>query len=290
MTGSFYLLAPRQSSSPHWLPFSFGGGSSKSSLERSIGQVLTRLDASRSLQLSGADVGAETQTFRCEGAGLKVAFSTKSIAGELRRVKPVVFQTRHHIVVFYGYLSNLEDMLELLSQKGRKGLGSPAVSPTQDGALAAELLLHMYKSTRASDLLIMLSELQGQYSFVIHDATRKHVFAARDPSGREPLYYAVDDDENLSFTNKPFEVPGGERHSDWDEVPPGHFISGRNPRLQQFALTPEQLHDREVYESMDGDMPSPDSTVGYSTGRPPDFSGSSSHSIVDVETLFRISM
>lgn len=30
----------------------------------------------------------------------------------------------------------------------------------QDGALAAELLLHLYRSTRSSDLLIMLSELQ----------------------------------------------------------------------------------------------------------------------------------
>ena len=30
----------------------------------------------------------------------------------------------------------------------------------QDGALAAELLLHMYRSTSSKDLLIMLSELQ----------------------------------------------------------------------------------------------------------------------------------
>ena len=190
---------------------------------------------------------------------------------------------------------------------------------------------------------------QGQYSFVIYDSHRRGVFAARDPSGREPLYYAVDEDEGLrccchlplhaadvhawhriceshavlccscnepcvlfdvwcddgihaayafatpacSFTNKPFDVPGGERKTDWDQVscsgtcntaactwqfmpapsdctilpnnvssdvtligalmmqvPPGHFIAGKNDtKLQQFALTPAQLHEREVRAS-----------------------------------------
>jgi len=41
-------------------------------------------------------------------------------------------------------------------------------------------------------------------------------------------------------------VPGGERVEDWAEVPPGHFIAGKHARLQQFALTPEQLYQREV--------------------------------------------
>lgn len=41
----------------------------------------------------------------------------------------------------------------------------------------------------------------------------------------------------------------------WLELPPGHFIAGKNPKLQQFALTPEQLSIRESYErSMDEEM------------------------------------
>jgi len=60
-----------------------------------------------------------------------------------------------------SYLSNLEDLIDLLVKSGRtRGFGGPAVGAAQDGALAAELLLHMYHSTRSSDLLIMLSELQ----------------------------------------------------------------------------------------------------------------------------------
>jgi hypothetical protein len=35
----------------------------------------------------------------------------------------------------------------------------------------------------------------------------------------------------------PQEAVGGA----WDELPPGHYISGKTPRLRQFALTPEQL-------------------------------------------------
>ena len=47
-------------------------------------------------------------------------------------------------------------------------------------------------------------------------------------------------------------MPGGERYEDWVEVPPGHFIAGKSARLQQFALTPEQLYQREVLQSQRG--------------------------------------
>jgi hypothetical protein len=32
----------------------------------------------------------QTQTFRCEGAGVRVSFQAKEIAGELYRIKPAV--------------------------------------------------------------------------------------------------------------------------------------------------------------------------------------------------------
>jgi glutamine phosphoribosylpyrophosphate amidotransferase len=294
-SGDHYLaFVPRSTAGPNWLPFSFGG----KSLERTIGQ---RLDGVLSRNLA-FDVKAEegraadqTQTFRCEGAGVRVSFQAKEIAGELCRVKPAVFQTRNEICVFHGYLSNLDDLLDTLTKSGRAKctLGNPAVSggAAQDGGLAAELLLHLYRSTRSSDLLIMLSELQGVYSFFIYDSNRRSVFAARDPSGREPLYYAMDEDEALSFTNKPFNVPGGERFEDWQEVPPGHFIAGKSARLQQFALTPEQLYQREVYESHMDDEGSPPPASPMSPGRMPENSSLSSvHSNFDSDALFRISL
>lgn len=46
---------------------------------------------------------------------------------------------------------------------------------------------------------LLLLTLQGVYSFFIYDSNRRSVFAARDPSGREPLYYAMDEDEALRW-------------------------------------------------------------------------------------------
>ena len=80
------------------------------------------------------------------------------------------------------------------------------------------------------------------------------MFAARDPGGQQPLYYSVDEDGLTSVVNKPVNVPGGESSKDWQEVPPGHFVAGKSPKLQQFALTPEQLYARQYMDLMEDDM------------------------------------
>jgi len=66
----------------------------------------------------------------------------------------------------------------------------------------------------------------------------------------------------VSFTNSLDDLPPGEDLSQWLEVPPGHYVSGRTPELRQFALTPQQLELRERHESTDigyGLYPSSDS-------------------------------
>ena len=99
----------------------------------------------------------------------------------------------------------------------------------------------------------ILKCMQGQYACMIYDSNRKQVFAARCPGGQQPLYFSVDEDGSASFVNKPIDVPGGESAGDWQEVPPGHFVAGKTPRLQQFALTPEQLYARQYMDSTDGE-------------------------------------
>lgn len=37
----------------------------------------------------------------------------------------------------------------------------------------------------------------------------------------------------------------------WQEVPPGHFVAGKTPKLQQFALTPQQLFARHSQDFAD---------------------------------------
>lgn len=107
-------------------------------------------------------------------------------------------------------------------------------------------------------------------------------------------------------------------------MPPGHFIAGKSARLQQFALTPEQLYQREVrtrqasnglcmhqhhrrlasevfidpmyyiwqvYESHMDDEGSPPPASPMSPGRMPENSSLSSvHSNFDSDALFRISL
>lgn len=77
------------------------------------------------------------------------------------------------------------------------------------------------------------------------------MFAARDPSGREPLFYHLNPDEGVAFTNQPMSIPNVQHESEWIEVPPGHFVAGKTPRLQQFALTPEELQRVKCRELAD---------------------------------------
>lgn len=90
--------------------------------------------------------------------------------------------------------------------------------------------------------------MQGEYSFIIYDHKRRQAFAARDPSGGEPLFYHISEDGDVSFAGSRLAVPDGEQPHEWRELPPGHYITGKNPRLHQFALTPHQLAMREIQQ------------------------------------------
>ena len=89
---------------------------------------------------------------------------------------------------------------------------------------------------------------------MIYDGGKKQVFAARDPGGQQPLYYSLDSDGSISFTNRPISVPGAESVSDWQEVPPVHYVAGKHPALHQFALTPEQLLARHYSDAAEDDL------------------------------------
>lgn len=96
--------------------------------------------------------------------------------------------------------------------------------------------------------MLLVAGLQGEYAFVIYDNKRKQAFAARDPSGDEPLYYYISEEGDVSFAGSRLAVPEGEQPHEWRELPPGHYISGKNPKLHQFALTPHQLAMREMQQ------------------------------------------
>lgn len=197
--------------------------------------------------------------------------------GAPRRIQPSVANDieNNGACVFYGFLSNVEELQQerCMSESPYKGSprGSPkAVTPVfafddnigeanETKECSSALLYRLY--ARGEDPLVLLSELQGQFAFVIYDG--RQVFAARDPSGKEPLYYDISDDGAVSISNSPVKIlsPDGVGYIQWEELLPGQFISGKTPKVQQFALTPDELYAREVLDADDSER-SPQTTDG----------------------------
>ena len=158
--------------------------------------------------------------------------------------------------VFQGYLSNLEELLERYDV-GAIGKSTSRMTP---GEKAAALLYAMVypedesSSSTSSDPLVVLSELQGQYAFVMYNSDRKQVFGARDSSGKERLFFELDDDNGVTVSNtKDVRVRGvdGVGWVVWEELQPGHYICGRPAKVNQFALTREEVKEREEFLERD---------------------------------------
>ena len=74
------------------------------------------------------------------------------------------------------------------------------------------------------------ADLQGQFSFVVFDSSKRRLFAARDASGTEPLYVTTEEDGTMAFTNSPTSSLA-DKCDTWQEVqlPPApgcHFSEG----------------------------------------------------------------
>lgn len=194
------------------------------------------------------------------GAALVVNFGLFEVAGgHVHRVSPCVYRDEESGVAcaFIGFLSNLDELTERHCDPGAVSAGSPkAVAARDPREAAAHLVYRMY--ARGDDPLILLSELQGQFSFALVDAERRVVVAARDPSGREPLFLDIADDGSVSLSNARLAVaaPDGGAAVRWAELPPGHFLASAKgaPKVKQFALTPAELSAREYYDTLEDEL------------------------------------
>ncbi|KAI7846105.1 hypothetical protein COHA_000366 [Chlorella ohadii] len=259
--GSFVVWAPPARGLKGLL--SFGRGTDGGERLKALASAAAALAAAGALPPAGFSAPASYSL--AGGACLLVRYGLAQAAGlGLSHATPNVHYepATRTACVFTGHLQNLD---ELVDRHSGETFGEGPTSPSSVLAgrgdprqLAAETLLHMYIKERQAggDLLLLLSELQGQFSFVLFDGEKRQVFAARDSSGSEPLYYALDEDGAVSLSNDQPPVPtADEGRVQWCELPPGHFISGRSPKVQQFALTPQQLSIRETYErEMDEDI------------------------------------
>ena len=222
------------------------------------------LDDSNLFHCTHVDTRRRQTSLVYPGAGVTVRSGILELTHHLSRKEPNVYATEKAFIVLRGYISNVEDLC------ARMGRFSPfaakdIVVENDDGSeltigdLTARVLLHLYLGDKAKDPLLVLSELQGHYAFVIYDSEQKSVFAARDASGKQPLYYTTNREKGMSLSSVPLTEVGA-----WKEVPPGHYLYGRHPQLMQFALTPDQLMARwsldlddetEFYSSLDSADP-----------------------------------
>ncbi|CAD7699317.1 unnamed protein product [Ostreobium quekettii] len=303
--GSFYCFVPRKSTVPGWLPFS---KAAQKVLRKRFDALLTRdrepspgpdgppavdaadrLDApapgwqdDRSpLEHAGATGDLSSAhpldlSLDRHGSGcLFVRFGCAGLAGSPCCIQPHVYRDDRAVVVFYGHLSNVDDLLLHIGLGGRKtalagaGWGGDEAEMVRrnidEGTLAARVLLSMFLDHRDRDPLWVLSELQGHYAFVIYDTATKQAFAARGPSGRQQLFYHSDPDQGVSFADRPIAIDGTHAESEWVKVPPGHFVAGKTPKLQQFALTPEQL---QAVKTREFEEPPIDEDWWLSSGSP----------------------
>jgi hypothetical protein len=114
------------------------------------------------------------------------------------------------------------------------------------GARAAE--------SPAQALTLALTEIQGSFALALHDAERGFTLAARDASGEEELWFCLTPDAVVFASPCPIDLGAASASSPraasgWHPLPAGHFVVcgggfGRQPRLHQYALTPEQLSVR----------------------------------------------
>ena len=190
------------------------------------------------------------------GAAAVVNFGLLEVTTGINRVQPSVFfngaSDEPHLCVFQGYLSNLEELMARYMREDRLSSSARMAKPKKSpGEKAAELLYAMFCDDRnGEDPLIVLSELQGQYAFVMYNGDKKQVFAARDSSGKERLYFEVDDENGVTVSNAGdlrVRSVDGVGWVVFEELPPGHYMCGRPVKIHQFALTREEMKERECF-------------------------------------------
>lgn len=119
-------------------------------------------------------------------------------------------------ITFNGEIYNYRELRAELEAQGSR------FRSTSD----TEVLLHLYRRDGAA----MVEHLRGMYAFAIWDPRRNRLFAARDPFGIKPLYYA-DDGRTIRLASQVKALLAGGK-VDTTPEPAGHagfFVFGHVP-------------------------------------------------------------
>eukprot|EP01023_Acetabularia_acetabulum_P049276 TRINITY_DN5255_c0_g1_i1.p2 TRINITY_DN5255_c0_g1~~TRINITY_DN5255_c0_g1_i1.p2 ORF type:complete len:322 (-),score=46.69 TRINITY_DN5255_c0_g1_i1:569-1534(-) len=268
--GSFVCYVPRQFGLA-WLPF---GKSVEKGLDKKLAlyestysdKVGQRIGSFRSeeehihLQQYASSTNGNTRCVRVPGCGILVNPGRVTMAeGLFTRVVPQVYSQKGVVVVFYGHLSNMDELL--WSSSGsfesnasiESSLSSEVIEMEEsyeDNQYAAAVL-QLYLTTTAKDGLILMTALEGRFAFVLYDSNRREIIAARDPAGKETLFYNVASEGAIAFANAPADAMDLDLF-DWNELQPGHCHTGR--RIEQFAFSLKEIQHQDSIDEMEEDL------------------------------------
>jgi asparagine synthase (glutamine-hydrolysing) len=171
--------------------------------------------------------------------------------------QPQTNEDKTAFVVFNGEIFNHHALRAGLSEKGHK---FRTKSDT-------EVLVHLWEQSGPEMVKKLDSEM---FAFFIYDKRRKSFFAARDPYGVKPLYYAHDSSGNLHFASEIKQLAQFDDIAEVHTFPPGHYMldgkfvryhvipDHRNPmppNVDEIVSTLRKLFDSAVKKRVDTDLP-----------------------------------
>ncbi len=124
--------------------------------------------------------------------------------------QPVRNEEGNLICVFNGELFNYSELRKSLEEQGH----------SLNSSCDSELLPHLYEEYGEQMLEYLDSEM---YAFIIYDQKTKSYFAARDPIGVKPLYWAVAG-STVYFASEIKQLVHFEQIKEIQVVPPGHYV------------------------------------------------------------------
>jgi asparagine synthase (glutamine-hydrolysing) len=127
-------------------------------------------------------------------------------------------------VVFNGEIFNFKELRSELIGKGHEFRSE---SDT-------EVLAHLYEEHGGGMVKKLDSEM---FAFVLYDRKLDALFAARDPYGVKPLYYAIDSSGNMHFASEIKQLVQFQEISQVLEFPPGHYM--QDGMLTEYHIIPK---------------------------------------------------
>lgn len=107
-----------------------------------------------------------------------------------------------------------------------------------------EVLVHLYEEYRTDMVNKIDSEM---FAFVIYDKKNNEVFAARDPLGVKPLYYAYDTSGQLYFSSELKQLVHFDDIIEVRDFPPGHyFFKGKFIQYAKLPISNELINEDEA--------------------------------------------